>query len=132
MSFRIFCSILVFISLRSQADETSWYPADMGRGKAKYILVPTDVCKTADVAEKVRQVCTPQRLPVDFKDYRVQQTSDIGVFELTYKNSDESDDFELLCYRCTLEKGAVGKCGRYKNVWGDRNWTVNCPKPKEK
>ena len=126
MSIRIFCSVLV-VALLTQANEPAIYKAEASN--SKYLLVPASKC--AAVADKMPDICTPQKLPFDIDNLNLVPSLTSGYFEVSFKASTESDEKELLCYRCTLGKGSQDKCGRYKNVWQDRKWTENCPKPKD-
>lgn len=115
------------MTLFAQAKNPAIYSVDMP--KSKYLLIPASKCAT--LGDKIPEVCSPQKLPFDIENFDLVPSFTAGYFEVSVKNSTESDEKELLCYRCTLGKGSQDKCGRYKNVWEDRKWTEKCPKPKE-
>ncbi|QDK40569.1 hypothetical protein DOM21_03695 [Bacteriovorax stolpii] len=39
----------------------------------------------------------------------------------------ETDELELLCYRCALNKVEKSFCGRYSNIWNKSSWVSKCP-----
>ena len=128
MSIRILCAVLA-ITCVAKADETAIYTK--GKAPSKYLLIPAEMCASMEVSQLAKKFCSPQRLPFDLKNYSIVPSLEAGYVQLAVKNSAETDNLELLCYRCTLEKGAKDKCSRFENVWGNRKWTESCPKVKD-
>ncbi|MNL31617.1 hypothetical protein D3C87_1534150 [compost metagenome] len=128
MSIRIFCALLTLICFISMHGTEAFSEEKTSN---TFLLVPASACSVKEKSPVMRKFCSPVKVPFDLKDYSIIPSADTGYVHLAIKNSTEDDDLELLCYRCTLEKGSKEKCGRYENIWGNRGWTESCPKYKD-
>jgi len=128
MSIRLLCSLLIATSF-AQTKVQSVAPTHE-KTPSKFVLLPAEYCAAA-TSTNVKQLCSPKPLPYDLDNYSIVPTGEAGYVQLAFKNSVETDNLELLCYRCTLGKGVKDNCARYENVWGNRSWTEQCPKVKD-
>jgi|GEM_PF-6420783 len=92
----------------------------------KFVLLPASVCLEPHSRE-VEAICRTKSFSGDVSLLKlVPSTTDRNVFA-SFERGAESDDMELLCYRCSLKKKQKSDCGRYSQIWGQEKWASKCP-----
>ena len=118
MSVRILCALLICGPIFSNAQEP----------KSRYIIIDQNKCvEIAKQSKLPNSFCKSGQLPFDQRRFQAIQTeSGGGTFYVLASNGNETDELELLCFRCTI-KNWQGECGRFTSVRGNESWAKKCP-----
>lgn len=119
MSFRYVCKILIIILAITSAKSE-----EMLDKKTSYVhggLQNISSCNIKLNAKSLPKECQSSER-YDF----VMTAGENGTLT-SLPTMSETDELELLCYRCVLKKVEKSSCGRYANIWDKPSKISKCP-----